>query len=57
MAGVLLIIMPTKVGIKSSGTCFITFVHARIYITNQLELCLHELTQIVANAAWRVGSW
>ena len=33
------------------------FISACMNVTTQLELCLHEQTQIVANAAWRwVGS-
>ena len=50
--------MTAKVGIKScrfTGEC-VSFVHAWMYITTPLELCLHEQTQIVANAAHRVGS-
>ena len=47
-----------KVGIKSCryATECVSFVHAWMQLFNQLELCLHEQTQIVANAACRVGS-
>ena len=47
-----------KVGIKScryATECFL-FVHVLMQLANQLELCLHEQTQIVASAAFRVGS-
>ena len=47
-----------KVGIKSyrfAREC-VKFVHAWM-LTTQLELCLHEQTQIAANAACQVGSW
>ena len=47
-----------KVGIKSCrfATECISFVHVWMQLANQLELCLHEQTQIVASAACRVGS-
>ena len=47
-----------KVGIKSCRftTECVSFVHAWIQLANQLELCLHKQTQIVARAACRVGS-
>ena len=46
-----------KEGIKSCryATECVSFVHVWMQIANQLELCLHEQTQIVA-AACRVGS-
>ena len=34
----------------------VSFVHVWMQLANQLELCLHEQTQIVASAACRVGS-
>ena len=46
-----------KVGIKSyifAREC--VFIFASMVVTTQLELCFHEQTQIVANAACRVGS-
>ena len=47
-----------KVGIKSCrfATECVSFVHVWMQLANQLELCLHEQTQIVASAACRVGS-
>ena len=54
---VLPIIIAAKVGIKScrfATECF-SFVHVWMQLANQLELCLHEQTQIVASAACRVG--
>ena len=54
----MLTIMPAKVGIKTcrfAREC-VSFVHAYPDVPTQLELCLHEQTQIVANAACRVGS-
>ena len=48
--------MPAKVGINScrfAREC-VLFVHT--WITTQLKLCLHEQTQIIAIAAYRVGS-
>ena len=47
-----------KVGIKSCrfATGCVSFVHVWMQLANQLELCLHEQTQIVASAACRVGS-
>ena len=47
-----------KVGIKSCrfATECVSFVHVWMQLPNQLELCLHEQTQIVASAACRVGS-
>ena len=55
---VLPIIIAAKVGIKSSrfATECVSFVHVWMQLDNQLELCLHEQTQIVASAACRVGS-
>ena len=54
------IIIAAKVGIKSCrfATECVSFVHVYMDVTiaNQLELCLHEQTQIVASAACRVGS-
>ena len=52
------IIIAAKVGIKSCriATECVSFVHAWMQLANQLELCLHEQTQIVASAACRVGS-
>ena len=49
--------MPSKVGIIScrTGRECVSFVHA-MDVTTQLELCLHEQTQIVVNVAYRVGS-
>ena len=52
------IIIAAKVGIKScrfAGEC--VFICAYMDVTTQLELCFHEQTQIVANAACRVGSY
>ena len=45
-------------GIKSCrfATECVSFVHVWMQLANQLELCLHEQTQIVASAACRVGS-
>ena len=50
--------LPAKVGIKSCrfATECVSFVHVWMQLANQLELCLHEQTQIVASAACRVGS-
>ena len=47
------IIIAAKVGIKSCrfATECVSFVHVRIQLANQLELCLHEQTQIVVSAA------
>ena len=47
-----------KVGIKSCrfATECVSFVHVWMQLANQLELCLHEQTQIVASVACRVGS-
>ena len=47
-----------KVGIKSCrfATECVSFVHVWMQLANQLELCLHEQTQIVASAACSVGS-
>ena len=55
---VLPIIIAAKVGIKSCryATECVLFVHVWMQLANQLELCLHEQTQIVASAACRVGS-
>ena len=55
---VLPIIIAAKVGIKSCrfATECVSFVHVWMQLANQLELCLHEQTQIVASAACRVGS-
>ena len=55
---VLPIIIAAKVGIKSCrfATECVSFVHVWMQLANQLELCLHEQTQIVAIAARRVGS-
>ena len=50
--------MPAKVGVKScrfAGEC-VLFVSVYMDIINQLELCLHEQTQIVGNATCSVGS-
>ena len=50
--------MPAKVEIKSykyAREC-VSFVHACMYVPIQLELCLYDQTQIIANAACRVGS-
>ena len=51
------IIIAAKVGIKSCrfATECVSFVHVWMHLANQLELCLHEQTQIVASAACRVG--
>ena len=51
---------PAKVGIKScrSARECVSFVHAWMLLYTQLELCFHEQTQIVANAACTVvDSW
>ena len=50
--------MHAKVGIKSCRFAreFVSFVNAWMHLTTQVELCLHEQTQIVANAACRVQS-
>ena len=55
---VLPIIIAAKVGIKSCrfATECVSFVHVWMQLANQLELCLHEQTQIVTSAACRVGS-
>ena len=55
---VLPIIIAAKVGIKSCrfATECVSFVHVWMQLANQLELCLHQQTQIVASAACRVGS-
>ena len=47
-----------KVGIKSCrfATECVSFVHVWMQLANQLELCLHKQTQIVASAACKVGS-
>ena len=47
-----------KVRIKSCRFAMecVLFMHAWMQLANQLELCLHEQTQIVASAACRVGS-
>ena len=47
-----------KVGIKSCrfATECVSFEHVWMQLANQLELCLHEQTQIVTSAACRVGS-
>ena len=47
-----------KVGIKSCrfATECVSFVHVWMQLANQLELCLHKQTQIVASVACRVGS-
>ena len=46
--------MPAKVGIK---ICRFAREHAAYMdVTTQLELCLHEQTQVVANDACRVGN-
>ena len=47
-----------KVGIKSCrfATECVSFVHVWMQLANQLELCFHEQTQIIASAACRVGS-
>ena len=52
------IIIAAKLGIKSCifATECVSFVHVWMQLANQLELCLHEQTQIVASAACRVGS-
>ena len=49
------IIIAAKVGIKFCryATECVSFVHVWMYLANQLELCLHEQTQIVASAACR----
>ena len=46
--------MPAKGRIKSCR--FVRDCVAYMDVAAQLELCLHEQTQIVANAACRVGS-
>ena len=47
-----------KVRIKSCrfATECVSFVYVWMQLANQLELCLHKQTQIVASAACRVGS-
>ena len=52
------IIIAAKVGIKSCRFAIecVSFVRAWMLLATQLELCLHEQTQIVASAACRVGS-
>ena len=52
------IIIAAKVGIKYCrfATECVSFVHVCMQLANQLELGLHERTQIVASAACRVGS-
>ena len=37
------------------ATKCVSFVHVWMQLANQLELCLHEQTQIVASEACRVG--
>ena len=51
------IIIAAKVGIKSCrfATECVSFVHVWMQLANQLELCLHEQTQIVASVSCRVG--
>ena len=51
---VLSIIIAAKVGIKSCryATECVSFVHVWMQLANQLELCLHEQTQIVASVEW-----
>ena len=51
------IIIAAKVGIQSCrfATECVLFVHVWMQPANQLELCLHEQTQIAASAACRVG--
>ena len=48
-----LIIITAKVGIKSCRFAIecALFVHAWMQLTTQLELCVHEQTQIVASVA------
>ena len=55
---VLPIIIAAKVGIKSCRFAIecVSFVYVWMQLANQLELCLHKQTQIVASAACRVGS-
>ena len=55
---VLPIIIAAKVGIKSCrfATECVSFVYVWMQLANQLELCLHKQTQIVASVACRVGS-
>ena len=55
---VLPIIIAAKVGIKSCrfATECVSFVNVWMQLANQLELCLHEQTQIVASVGCRVGS-
>ena len=52
------IITAAKVGINSCRFAIdcVSFVYAWMYLATQLELCLHEQTQIVASVACRVGS-
>ena len=47
-----------KVGIKSCRFVMecVSFGYAWMQLATQLELCLHEQTQIVASVAYRVGS-
>ena len=50
--------MPTKVGFKSyrfAREC-VCFIYACMDVPTQLVLRLHDQTQVVANAAYRVGS-
>ena len=47
-----------KVEIESSRFAreCVSFVHPWMYTTTKLEMCLYEQTQIIANAACRVGN-
>ena len=53
------IIIAAKVGIKSCrfATECVSFVHVWMQLANQLELCLHEQTQIVASVEWVVRNF
>ena len=53
-----MVLMPARAVIKSCrfATECVSFVHVWMQLANQLELCLHEQTQIVASVAYRVGS-
>ena len=42
-------------GIKTCRFAKECFIFACMGVTTQLELCLHEQTQIIANASWSVG--
>ena len=52
------IIIAAKAGIKSCRLTIecVLWVHTSMWLATQLEMCLHEQTQVVASAACRVGN-